>query len=613
MDGHDKIFETKAEMLVARQARETRIREREQQRRETQTVDSVASATDMDSDSQVSDIDMDEHLEHDPDFDVELAEVEADFVCLKVPRKIMQSDEITQAADRLKLSDNQGTMIVSAVLKASGGNLDDFDISRSTTRRSRMCMRQHIAENIMDTVRQNPPRFGALHWDGKLLCDSLGEKYERLAVLLSGAPEYTEGKLLGVPSLPDSKGQTQADATYDLLQVWDLLDNVRALVFDTTSSNSGIHKGAAKLIEEHLGKKLLYLACRHHILEVIVGEIWRVLFGAIHAPENKMFADFKEAWKDIDKASPRLTRLTVSNPWLLNVRNQVLKELGELLSSKDSAVLPRDDYRECAENTLIILGETPPRGIHFMKPGAIHQARWMANNIYANKMFLFSKAMNYDDELIDKLTRMNRFLTLFYTACWMKASNGADAPANDLQLFHDMMDYCEVDKPVADAVIDKLNNHRWYLTEELVPFALFSKTTSDSIKEQMARKLRATPVPEFFRLGKPLYKKITRETTLTDLIGPESHALFSVLDVATDWLSKPAVDWSSDSAFLVAERFVRSVKVVNDAAERGVKLISDFATIVTTDPEQRAWLLQGVEHHRKLFPTFDKKTLNVGP
>ena len=89
--------------------------------------------------------------------------------------------------------------------------------------------------------------------------------------------------------------------------------------------------------------------------------------------------------------------------------------------------------------------------------------------------------------------------------------------------------------------------------------------------------------------------------------------MFSVLDVATDWLSKPAVDWSSDSAFLVAERFVRTVKVVNDAAERGVKLISDFATIVTTDPEQRAWLLQGVEHHRKLFSTFDKKTLNVGP
>ena len=40
----------------------------------------------------------------------------------------------------------------------------------------------------------------------------------------------------------------------------------------------------------------------------------------------------------------------------------------------------------------------------------------------------------------------------------------------------------------------------------------------------------------------------------------------------------PVAEWPSDPAFVVAEKFVRSVKVVNDAAERGVKLVSDFAT-----------------------------------
>ena len=73
----------------------------------------------------------------------------------------------------------------------------------------------------------------------------------------------------------------------------------------------------------------------------------------------------------------------------------------------------------------------------------------------------------------------------------------------------------------------------------------------------------------------------------------------------------PVAEWPSDPAFVVAEKFVRSVKVVNDAAERGVKLVSDFATVITTDPVQRAWLLQGVEEHRKQFPAFDKKTLNA--
>lgn len=60
----------------------------------------------------------------------------------------------------------------------------------------------------------------------------------------------------------------------------------------------------------------------------------------------------------------------------------------------------------------------------------------------------------------------------------------------------------------------------------------------------------------------------------------------------------------------VVETFVRTVKVVNDTAERGVKLISDFANIITCDAEQRAALLQGVEKHRQQFKDFDKQTLN---
>ena len=59
--------------------------------------------------------------------------------------------------------------------------------------------------------------------------------------------------------------------------------------------------------------------------------------------------------------------------------------LTDLLANKYAATFPRDDYRECAENILIIFGQTPPSGVHFLKPGAIRQARWMTCNIYAEK------------------------------------------------------------------------------------------------------------------------------------------------------------------------------------------------------------------------------------
>ena len=58
------------------------------------------------------------------------------------------------------------------------------------------------------------------------------------------------------------------------------------------------------------------------------------------------------------------------------------------------------------------------------------------------------------------------------------------------------------------------------------------------------------------------------------------------------------------------KQFVRTVKTVNDCAERGVKMITNYATILTKDEKIRDWLLQGVEMNRKKFPDFNIKTLN---
>ncbi|KAG0716839.1 hypothetical protein GWK47_008685 [Chionoecetes opilio] len=105
----------------------------------------------------------------------------------------------------------------------------------------------------------------------------------------------------------------------------------------------------------------------------------------------------------------------------------------------------------------------------------------------------------------------------------MKASNGADAPINDLQFIHDRMDYRKVDKAVADTVIDKLGHHGWCLSEEVVPFAMFSKNAkmiNSKYDQQLAARLLETPEPDNFRLGKPLFRKVARDTTLKDLIGP---------------------------------------------------------------------------------------------
>ncbi|KAG0716303.1 hypothetical protein GWK47_010000 [Chionoecetes opilio] len=102
-----------------------------------------------------------------------------------------------------------------------------------------------------------------------------------------------------------------------------------------------------------------------------------------------------------------------------------------------------------AELTLIVLGDTPPAESPGVVPGAIHQARWMARNLYSMKMFMFAEQLEYDEETVVKLERLNLFLGLFYTPMWMSSTLAADAPANHLQFMKDMMKFKRTDPEIA--------------------------------------------------------------------------------------------------------------------------------------------------------------------
>ncbi|KAG0703095.1 hypothetical protein GWK47_024929 [Chionoecetes opilio] len=75
------------------------------------------------------------------------------------------------------------------------------------------------------------------------------------------------------------------------------------------------------------------------------------------------------------------------------------------------------------------LGDTPPAESTGVVLEPIHQARWMARNLYSMKMFMFAEQLEYDEETVVKLERLNLFLGLFYTPMWMSSTLAADAPA----------------------------------------------------------------------------------------------------------------------------------------------------------------------------------------
>lgn len=79
---------------------------------------------------------------------------------------------------------------------------------------------------------------------------------------------------MGVPMLPDLTGKSQATYVIDLITKWDLKDRLTMMCFDTTASNTGLINEACIRIEQELDKKLLSLACRYHIMDIIVGNVF---------------------------------------------------------------------------------------------------------------------------------------------------------------------------------------------------------------------------------------------------------------------------------------------------------------------------------------------------
>ena len=81
------------------------------------------------------------------------------------------------------------------------------------------------------------------------------------------------------------------------------------------------------------------------------------------------------------------------------------------------------------------------------------------------------------------------------------------------------------------------------------------------------------------------------KTELVDLLDQAAFQFFHILNISYEWIHQQPADWRRNENYNKAAEFVRTVKVVNDSAERGIKFISDYANILTKDHEIRRQML----------------------
>ena len=87
---------------------------------------------------------------------------------------------------------------------------------------------------------------------------------------------------------------------------------------------------------------------------------------------------------------------------------------------------------------------------------------------------------------------------------------------------------------------------------------------------------------------------------MSTLVSPSSWLVFDLLKLTgpQDWLLSPAATWHLAPEFQQLNIFVGSLVVVNDLAERGIHLATEYISRVESE-EQREALFQVVEDFRK--------------
>ena len=132
-------------------------------------------------------------------------------------------------------------------------------------------------------------------------------------------------------------------------------------------------------MEEWLDRPVFYLACRHHVAEIMAKDCWYELFYDDLGPENEFFNEFKREFPNLNTTADTPTKILACNcRHMADLKQEALDFYEHILTDKNSNnVLPRDDYRQMAETSLIIIGgHLPPgRKLYWHKPGATHMAR----------------------------------------------------------------------------------------------------------------------------------------------------------------------------------------------------------------------------------------------
>ena len=511
--------------------------------------------------------------------------------------------------------------LLASVCNRAGADLNTLSISRSTVHCKRFqkieTLGSHIMEETKNTLRGKKP---IVHFDGKQVKQMEEEhnitvNVERIAVSVTSPDlEQSADILLGVLQTESSKGVDQAEGILSLLE-YEIVDQVIGVCCDTTASNTGSNSGAIVYLAELVDKPLLWFLCRRHILGVHISHFMEALTGEkTKGPRRPLYVQLQKNWPtfkvEIDKMENIVKfdwkTLQVGSP-LYSLAFEAL-EFGQRALSINTFV--RGDYKNLCQLMVFYLGGNVP-GFTFHQPGACHEARFMADALYILTLTMTDKIVNMmNAEERDIFSKAAFFISICYAPWFLKSYLSDKSTANDLEAYKSAHEIAIEYPKLGGALVKSMENHAWYLTEQLVVIALADDDVEETDKREMLKKLLDIEKPSSYTRRKPNLPKLSKSTKLSDLIGPESWQIFDLIDVSkTDlakWVENLNHPGPTYEHFTI---FVKQLMVVNDCSERNVRLIQDYVNSYRSEDMKQNVMQVARSNKEKLDRNRTKKVL----
>ena len=239
----------------------------------------------------------------------------------------------------------------------------------------------------------------------------------------------------------------------------------------------------------------------------------------------------------------------------------------------------------------------------------MHNARWMSKAIYSIKVWLFRSEFKLTKREENGLMQICHFVVTIYVRAWFSAPQVVSAPRNDLKFVQDLLRYQTVNAVVSNAAQRKFAKHLWYLGEELLGLAVFDEDLPEKDREYlvMATRFRESRAQNPKRSEEDI--KYLETKSLPDLASKATQEFFRILEIDVSFFDTPVSSRKTQKSYADGKKAVGGLTVINDHAERRIKLMQDYNRSLTKNEESFQNLLLNVEAGRKNLPDLKKTSL----